>query len=105
MRYSHLLTALAATLVAGACATDPYGRDDRQLRSAATGAAVGGAVGAGVGAIVDGVSPVEGAAAGAVAGGVIGAVRSDQRRWYRDRRGDCYYVDRGRRIYDYRRRC
>lgn len=105
MRRSHLIPAVAAILITGACATDRYGRDDRQLRSAATGAAVGGAVGAGVGAVVGGVSPVEGAAAGAVAGGVLGAVTADQRRWYRDRRGECYYVNRGRRVYDYGRRC
>lgn len=105
MRNSYVMLPLVAILAAG-CATDRYDRDDRQLYRAATGAAVGGAVGAGVGAVVDGVSPVEGAAAGAVAGGVIGAVTGDRRRWYRDRRGDCFYLnEQRRRIYDYGRRC
>jgi uncharacterized protein YcfJ len=99
---------VAGGLSLGACAThDRYGyNDNRQLERAATGAAIGGAVGAGVGAVVDGVSPVEGAVAGAVAGGVIGAVTGDDRRWIRDNRGNCYYVnDRRQRVYDYNRRC
>jgi uncharacterized protein YcfJ len=99
----------AGSLTLGACAThDRYGypRDNRQLERAATGAAIGGAVGAGVGAVVDGVSPVAGAAAGAVVGGAIGAATSDNRRWVRDSRGYCYYVDEfGRPVYDYNRRC
>lgn len=102
------LTIVSASLSLGACATDRYGydrygdrRDNDQLGRAATGAAIGAAGGAAVGAVVGGVSTVEGAAAGAVAGGVIGAVTGDDRRFYRDRDGYCYYVDRsGRRIYD-----
>ena len=108
MRKSAIFgVAAAATLSLGACATDRYGYDDnRQLERAATGAAIGGAVGAGVGAVVGGVSPIEGAAAGAVVGGVAGAVSGNDRRWYRDTRGYCFYVnERGDRIYDYDRRC
>jgi hypothetical protein len=52
------------------------------------------------------VTPVEGAAVGAVAGAAIGAAAANDRRWYRDNRGYCYYVDgRGDRIYDYNRGC
>ena len=98
---------LAASASLAACTSyDRYG-DNRQVERAATGAAIGAAGGAAVGAVVDGVSPVEGAVAGAVAGGVIGAVTGDSnRRWYRDDRGYCYWVDNdGRRRYDYDKRC
>ena len=108
MRKSGILgVALAATMSLGACATDRYGYDNNdQLERAATGAAIGAAAGAGVGAVVGGVSPVEGAVAGAVVGGAAGALTSNDRRWYRDARGYCYYVnDRGDRMYDYDRRC
>jgi uncharacterized protein YcfJ len=102
------MTIVATGLSMGACATndrygyDRYGdRNNGQLERAATGAAVGAAAGAALGAVVGGVSTVEGAAAGAVAGGVIGAVTNNDRRYYRDDRGYCYYVDRsGRRVYD-----
>lgn len=101
---------LAAGLSLGACATNDYGyagRDDGTLEGAATGAAVGAAVGAGVGAVVDGVDVGEGAAVGAIGGAIAGAVASDNnRRWYRDDRGYCYWVNnRGERIYDYDKRC
>lgn len=99
---------MAASLSLGACATDRYGYNDndRQLRRAAAGAAIGAAAGAGVAAVVDGVGTAEGVAVGAIAGGTIGAVTGNDRRWYRDNRGGCYYVDgRGDRIYDYNRRC
>lgn len=93
----------------GACATnDRYGYDnnDGQLRDAATGVAIGAAGGAVVGAVVDGVSPIEGAIAGAVVGGAVGALSGNDRRWVRDNRGYCFYVDsRGDRRYDYDRRC
>lgn len=98
--------ALAASMSLGACQSGYYGDDDRQLRRVGTGAAIGAAAGAGVGAVVDGVSPVEGAAVGAAVGAVAGAVTSDNRRWYRDQYGRCYYVDsRGYRVYDDDRRC
>lgn len=108
----QIMAVLAASLSLGACATssDRYGNrystNDNQLGRAAAGAAIGGAVGAGFGAAVDGVTPVEGAAVGAVAGAAIGAATANDRRWYRDSRGYCYYVDgRGDRIYDYNRGC
>ena len=103
----HLLVALigATGLSLGACATDRYGYNDNdQLERAAAGAAFGAAAGAGVGAVTD-VGVAEGAAVGAVAGGVIGAVTANDRDWYRDGQGYCYYLDRNnRRVYDYDRR-
>jgi hypothetical protein len=90
-----------------ACATynDPYGNNNDQVRRAATGAAIGGAGGAVAGAVIPGVSTVEGAIAGAVLGGVLGAVINN-RQYYRDTRGYCYYVDQnGQPHYDYNVRC
>ena len=96
-------TMLAASISLAAC--ESYGDRNPELRGAGVGAAIGAAAGAGVGAVVGGVSPVEGAIAGAVAGAVIGAVTADGRQWYRDDRGNCFYVRDGRRIYDYDQRC
>lgn len=98
---------LAGSLSMGACAYDPYTGTERTVRDAAVGAAAGAAVGAGVGAVVGGISPGEGAAIGAVGGAVVGAATSnDNRRWYRDEYGRCYYVDRnGYRRYDPNVRC
>jgi phage tail tape-measure protein len=104
-----MMTALVAgSLTVGGCATtDGYYNDGRSNTGsrAATGAAVGAAVGAGVGAVVPGVSTVTGAIAGGVAGAVLGAVINN-RQYYRDTRGYCYYVDgNGRPIYDNTQRC
>lgn len=105
-----IATIFAVSAPLGACASyDEYGydRNARQRERAVVGAAAGAAVGAAVGATVGGVSTGEGAAVGAVAGAIIGAATSNNdRRWYRNNRGECYYVnDRGDRIYDYGRRC
>ena len=101
-----LAAAAASTLSLAGCATnDPYYSGNDQARRAATGAAVGAAGGAVLGAVVPGVSTVEGAIAGAVLGGVAGAVINN-RQYYRDTRGYCYYVDQyGRPVYDYNVRC
>ncbi|HUG46476.1 MAG TPA: hypothetical protein VMK31_08230 [Sphingomicrobium sp.] len=113
-----LSAALAGSLAVTGCATQPYGHDpyygynspygqqqNDQARRAATGAAIGGAAGAIGGAIIPGVSTVEGAIAGAILGGVAGAVINN-RQYYRDTRGYCYYVDQyGRPHYDYNVRC
>ena len=107
MRLSLLAVVGAAGLNLAGCATDSYGyRDNDQLERAAAGAAIGAAAGAAVGAATD-LEIEEGAAIGAVAGGVIGAATANDRDWYRDGQGYCYYLDRyNRRIYDYdRRRC
>lgn len=101
-----ILTAVAvSSLSLGACATNPYGTSDPQVRRAATGAAVGAAGGAVLGAVVPGVSTVEGAVLGGIAGAVLGAVVNG-RQYYRDTRGYCYYVDQyGRPVYDNSVRC
>ena len=111
LRTALLGPLFAAAVATAGCATndryhdDRYGNRSDNLGRAAAGAAIGGAAGAGVGAVVDGVSPVEGAIAGAVVGGAVGAVTASDRRWYRDNRGYCYYIDRrGDRRYDYDRR-
>jgi outer membrane lipoprotein SlyB len=111
MRKFALTAALAGSLAAAGCASNPYGADpyygsnNSQTNRAVRGAAVGGAAGAVAGAIIPGVNPVEGAVAGAVLGGVLGAVVNG-RQYYRDTRGNCYYVDQyGRPVYNYDVRC
>lgn len=89
-----LLCFVAAPLLAG-CATDPYGHSDVGTRTG-IGAAVGGAVGALAGQAV-GLDPVAGAAAGMVVGGAAGYAAKGtahrNKKYYRDTRGYCYYVD------------
>jgi|SRR5688572_22452154 len=115
MRKFYLTTALAASIAVTGCATphygDPYYNDpyysqrNTQGERAATGAAVGAVGGAIAGAVLPGVKPVTGAVAGAILGGVLGAVINN-RQYYRDTRGYCYYVDQyGNPIYDYNTRC
>lgn len=114
MKKLAMTSALAATLTLSACATsNPYGyndpyygnRNNSQGQNVVGGAALGGAAGAIAGAVLPGVNPVTGAIAGAVLGGVAGAVINN-RQYYRDTRGACYYVDRnGNPIYDYNTRC
>ena len=118
MKRLALTAALASGIALTGCATqnpygyDPYGynsgygyQQNDQARRAATGAAIGGAGGAIAGAVIPGVSTVEGAIAGAILGGVAGAVVNN-RQYYRDTRGYCYYVDQyGRPHYDYNVRC
>ncbi len=111
MKKLALTSALAATLTLSACATTPYGYNDPyygnrdQSGRVVGGAAAGGVAGAVAGALLPGVNPVTGAIAGAVLGGVAAAVINN-RQYYRDTRGYCYYVDRsGRPIYDYNTRC
>ena len=110
MKHIALTAALAAGLAVSGCATNPYGYNDpyygnRNGNDALKGAAGGAAAGAIAGAVIPGVSTVEGAVAGAVLGGVLGAVINN-RQYYRDTRGYCYYVDQyGRPVYDYNVRC
>ena len=91
-----LLCTLPAMLALSACQSS-----NPTERGLARGAAIGAAGGAALGAVVGGV----GAAIGAAAGGAIGALTAKNRRYYRDRRGDCYYNDNGRRYYVDRNRC
>ena len=115
MKRLAITAALASSIALTGCATQPYGYNqygyndpyyqNSQGRNAATGAAAGALGGAAIGAVVPGVSTVEGAIAGAVLGGVLGAVVNN-RQYYRDTRGYCYYVDQyGRPHYDYNVRC
>ncbi len=107
-----ILTAVVASILPlSACATDPYGYNDpyrsgsSQGNRAATGAVGGAVLGGVIGAVVPGVSTVEGAIAGGIAGAVLGAVVNN-RQYYRDTQGYCYYVDQyGRPIYDRNVRC
>jgi uncharacterized protein YcfJ len=105
----NLLSALIALPLLSACATDPYsGRPDSGRRILG-GALIGAAAGA-LGGNALGTNAVTGAAAGMVAGGAIGAATTVRtappRRYYRDTRGYCYYVDAaGRQVYDYNVRC
>lgn len=65
-------------------------------------AVIGGAGGAVAGALIPGLSVGEGALIGGAGGAVVGALDKDKkhRRWYRDDRGNRYYVNKhGRRVY------
>ena len=114
MKKFAIAAALAASVSVAGCATYPnqgygydpyYNNNNRQVGNAAAGAAVGAVGGAIAGSVIPGVSTVEGAVAGAVLGGVLGAVVNN-RQYYRDTRGYCYYVDQYRQPhYDYNVRC
>ena len=115
MKNFILAAAVATALPLSACATNPYANNgyndpyqsngSNQGRRAVAGG-VGGAILGGVaGAVIPGVSTVEGAIAGGIAGAVLGAVVNN-RQYYRDTQGYCYYVDQnGRPIYDRNVRC
>ena len=110
MKRFALTAALAGGLAVAGCATnpgynDPYYGNRTNTSGAVQGGVAGAAVGAGLGAVIPGVSTVEGAIAGGIAGAVLGAVVNN-RQYYRDTRGYCYYVDQyGRPVYDYNVRC
>ena len=88
----------------------PYGYNNGyygnpQTGNVVGGAAIGAATGAIAGAVLPGIKPGTGALAGAVLGGVLGAVVNN-RQYYRDTRGYCYYVDQyGQPHYSYDIRC
>jgi hypothetical protein len=103
-----LLTSLVALPLLSSCATDPYtGRPDIGLRTGG-GAVVGTLVGGLAGAALGGLA-IPGAAAGMVAGAGVGAASTavrTGRRYHRDTRGYCYYVDpSGRPKYNYNVTC
>ena len=128
MRKLGLAVALAASVAASGCTTypnqygyDPYGYNNGYYNNGYNGygyngygnpngsnVAAGAAVGAVGGAIASkalGGSAIGGAVAGAVLGGVLGAVVNN-RQYYRDTRGYCYYVDQyGEPHYSYDVRC
>ena len=99
-----LFSAAAATSLAlGGCATNPA--YDHQIAGAATGAVIGAGAGALAGSIIPGIGTGAGAAVGGVLGATVGAIIND-RQYYRDTRGYCYYVDQyGQPRYDYNVRC
>lgn len=107
MTHTFRLSLVALPLLS-ACATDPYsGRPDIGTRiggGAVVGTLVGGLAGAALGG-----HAIPGAAAGMVAGAAVGAATTavpHGRRYYRDTRGYCYYVDQsGHAVYDYNVRC
>lgn len=116
MKKFVIAAALAGVSLAG-CATNPnqygydpyyqqgYGQPNSQAANVVGGAAVGAVGGAIAGSVIGGISPGEGALAGAILGGVLGAVVNN-RQYYRDTRGYCYYVDQyGQPHYDYNVRC
>jgi uncharacterized protein YcfJ len=108
VRHKFLCTLFALPLL-GACATDPYtGRPD--LSGHMLGGALIGAAGGALAGHALGGNYITGAAAGMVAGGAIGAATTargaPRRRYYRDTRGYCYYIDQtGQPKYDYNVRC
>ena len=120
MRKFGLAVAVAASVAATGCTTypnqygyDPYGYNNGYYgngysnpngSNVAAGAAVG-AVGGAIASKALGGSAIGGAVAGAVLGGVLGAVVNN-RQYYRDTRGYCYYVDQyGQPHYSYDVRC
>jgi hypothetical protein len=115
MRKFYLSAALAASIAVSGCTTPGYGYNDpyynngynqnRQAQGAVTGGAIGAVGGAVAGAVLPGVNPVTGAVVGGIAGAVLGAVINNKQ-YYRDTRGYCYYVDHnGNPVYDYNTRC
>jgi hypothetical protein len=118
MKKIAIAAAVASVSLAG-CATYPnqYGYDpyynngynqpynNSQAGNVVGGAAIGAATGAVAGAVLPGVKTGTGAVAGAILGGVLGAMVNN-RQYYRDTRGACYYVDQyGQPHYDYNVRC
>ena len=97
--------AAAASLALGGCQSLTNPAYDHQIAGLAAGAAIGAGAGAIAGSVIPGIGTGAGAAVGAVLGGVVGAVIND-RQYYRDTRGYCYYVDQyGPPRYDYDVRC
>ena len=93
---------LHKAMVAGALAmltTPAFAGDGKDI---VKGAAIGAGGGAVAGAIIPGLGVGEGALIGGAGGAVVGALDKDKkhRRWYRDREGRSYYVNkRGHRVY------
>jgi outer membrane lipoprotein SlyB len=105
-----LLTSLIALPLITSCSTDPYkGHADVGTRvgvGVLAGTAAGGLAGAALGG-----HAITGAAAGMVVGGAVGAASTafhqhHGRKYYRDTRGYCYYVDQsGHARYNYNISC
>lgn len=107
-----LAAAFAATLLTGACASDPY-NDNQAVRQGAQGAALGAIAGAIIGNNTGRGGAARGAAIGAALGGTVGVIRGsaedrrNQQRYreddgryfycYDNRRSECYWEDGRRR--------
>ena len=94
---------LHKAMMAGALAmltTPAFAGDGKDILK---GAAIGAGGGAVAGAIIPGLGVGEGALIGGAGGAVVGALDKDKkkhRRWYRDSRGNSYYVNKhGHRVY------
>jgi uncharacterized membrane protein YccC len=93
MKHMALIAAAAAMSLGAAAPT--YAQNTKQvLRGTAIGAG-GGAV---AGAIIPGLGVGEGALIGAAGGAAVTALTKN-RKYYRDSRGNRYYVKNGRRYY------
>ena len=93
MKHMALIAAAAAMTMGAAAPT--YAQNSKQvLRGTAIGAG-GGAV---AGAIIPGLGVGEGALIGAAGGAAVTALTKN-RKYYRDSRGNRYYVKHGRRYY------
>lgn len=89
MRKFIFTSALSAAIVVSGCATSGSQQRNRELTGVAAGVALGGALGA-----VSGHGAIQGGILGGLAGGAIGALaKPNQRQYYRDTRGYCYWVD------------
>jgi hypothetical protein len=88
------LIAAAATMSLGAAIPAEAQNTNQVLR----GTAIGGAGGAVAGALIPGLGVGEGAAIGAVGGAAVTALTKN-RKYYRDARGNRYYIKNGRRVY------
>lgn len=97
MKMIHKAMMAGALALVGAPAFAGDGKD------IVKGAAIGAGGGAVAGAIIPGLGVGEGALIGGAGGAVVGALDKDKkkhRRWYRDGRGNSYYVNKhGNRVY------
>ncbi|MDB5662478.1 MAG: hypothetical protein JWM38_197 [Sphingomonas bacterium] len=94
MKKMALFAAVAAFTVAGAAPS--YAQNANQILR---GTAIGAGGGAIAGAVIPGLSVGEGALVGAAGGAAITALTKNNRKYYRDRRGNRYYIRNGRRTY------
>jgi phage tail tape-measure protein len=91
-----IIAIAGASLLASACASDPYGGTNETVRQGAIGAGLGAVAGAIIGNNTGSGNAATGALIGGVAGGAIGAIRGSQQdranqQRYRDSAGRYYY--------------
>ena len=91
MRFQFLTPALSVAVCLGGCAT---GGSQREVTGAAVGAAFGGAAGLAMGGPTEGLlGATLGGVVGAAVGGLVKGPIINQRQYYRDTRGFCYWMD------------